>query len=306
MGMTTILVLVLLALHLTICIVLWLLHRFGLLKVDGHLLPFMMLVPLWGSLSVMAVHSRVMLRGGWHKPAGLEELRIEDQERRSILMGDRTDFVNTVPLEEALIVNNPRQRRSLMLSILDGNPSRYVDLLSQARLNEDAEVVHYAATAMAHISAKEDIELQNRMAEYLRDSDSDEALGRYRTALEHYLASSMVQGYDRTLQTRRYADLLGVQLKRHPDDRRAVCALIKVQIDLGDFSDASRTVDAALAKWPRQGDVWLMKLRLESTRRNGAAVQRIIRQIEREHIYLGGAGRDALRFWTDDGKAVKA
>ncbi len=291
--------------HLVICATLCLLHHAGILKVEGHLLPFMVMVPLWGPLSVLLMHSRAVLRAGRRMPIGLQEMKIEDSERQGILVDDRTDFTNTVPLEEALIVNNPRQRRSLILSILNEDPGRYADLLSQARLNEDVEVVHYAATAMAQISAKEDIALQQRMEEYERNRDSDEALDRYREALEHYLKSSMEQGYARTLQMRRYADLLAEQLKRH-NDYRTVCSLAKTQMDLGSFDAASRTIEAALSAWPRQGDVWLMKLRLEAARHDGEAVQRTVRHIKDDHIYLGGRGHDILRFWLGDKEAGRA
>lgn len=291
--------------HLVICATLCLLHHAGILKVEGHLLPFMVMVPLWGPLSVLLMHSRAVLRAGRRMPIGLQEMKIEDSERQGILVDDRTDFTNTVPLEEALIVNNPRQRRSLILSILNEDPGRYADLLSQARLNEDVEVVHYAATAMAQISAKEDIALQQRMEEYERNRDSDEALDRYREALEHYLESSMEQGYARTLQMRRYADLLAERLKRH-NDYRTVCSLAKTQMDLGSFDAASRTIEAALSAWPRQGDVWLMKLRLEAARHDGEAVQRTVRHIKDDHIYLGGRGHDILRFWLGDKEAGRA
>lgn len=291
--------------HLVICATLCLLHHAGILKVEGHLLPFMVMVPLWGPLSVLLMHSRAVLRAGRRMPIGLQEMKIEDSERQGILVDDRTDFTNTVPLEEALIVNNPRQRRSLILSILNEDPGRYADLLSQARLNEDVEVVHYAATAMAQISAKEDIALQQRMEEYERNRDSDEALDRYREALEHYLKSSMEQGYARTLQMRRYADLLAERLKRH-NDYRTVCSLAKTQMDLGSFDAASRTIEAALSAWPRQGDVWLMKLRLEAARHDGEAVQRTVRHIKDDHIYLGGRGHDILRFWLGDKEAGRA
>lgn len=291
--------------HLVICATLCLLHHAGILKVEGHLLPFMVMVPLWGPLSVLLMHSRAVLRAGRRMPIGLQEMKIEDSERQGILVDDRTDFTNTVPLEEALIVNNPRQRRSLILSILNEDPGRYADLLSQARLNEDVEVVHYAATAMAQISAKEDIALQQRMEEYERNRDSDEALDRYREALEHYLKSSMEQGYARTLQMRRYTDLLAEQLKRH-NDYRTVCSLAKTQMDLGSFDAASRTIEAALSAWPRQGDVWLMKLRLEAARHDGEAVQRTVRHIKDDHIYLGGRGHDILRFWLGDKEAGRA
>ena len=80
------------------------------------------------------------------------------------------------------------------------------------------------------------------MEEYERNRDSDEALDRYREALEHYLKSSMEQGYARTLQMRRYADLLAERLKRH-NDYRTVCSLAKTQMDLGSFDAASRTIE---------------------------------------------------------------
>ena len=273
MGSTTIAALIIIAVHLLVCMTLCLLHHVGVLKVDGLLLPFMALIPLWGPLSVALMHSRAVLRGGRRIPAGLQELKVEDQEQRNILVDDRTDYANTVPLEEALIVDNPRQRRNLMLSILNENPGQYANLLSQARLNEDVEVVHYAATAMAQISAKEDIALQQRMEEYERNRDSDEALDRYREAL---------------------------------DDYRTVCSLAKTQMDLGSFDAASRTIEAALSAWPRQGDVWLMKLRLEAARHDGEAVQRTVRHIKDDHIYLGGRGHDILRFWLGDKEAGRA
>ena len=115
----------------------------------------------------------------------------------------------------------------------------------------------------------------------------------------------MEQGYARTLQMRRYADLLAEQLKRH-NDYRTVCSLAKTQMDLGSFDAASRTIEAALSAWPRQGDVWLMKLRLEAARHDGEVVQRTVRHIKDDHIYLGGRGHDILRFWLGYKEAGRA
>lgn len=51
MGSTTIAALIIIAVHLLVCMTLCLLHHVGVLKVDGLLLPFMALIPLWGPLS---------------------------------------------------------------------------------------------------------------------------------------------------------------------------------------------------------------------------------------------------------------
>lgn len=55
MGSTTIAALIIIAVHLLVCMTLCLLHHVGVLKVDGLLLPFMALIPLWGPLSVACI-----------------------------------------------------------------------------------------------------------------------------------------------------------------------------------------------------------------------------------------------------------
>lgn len=169
----TVMAMLLIAVHVMICVLLCVLSRVGVLRVEGRLLPFMLLVPLWGPLCVLMLHTRTLMRAGEHTAPGLEQMRVDDEERRSILVEERADFANTVPLEEALIVNDSSQRRSLVMSILNDNPSRYIDVLSQARLNEDVEVVHYAATALAQISAKEDLALQRCRNDYLQHRRND-------------------------------------------------------------------------------------------------------------------------------------
>ena len=138
---TTVVTMLLIVIHVLVCVLMCVLSRVGVLRVEGRLLPFILLVPLWGPLCVLMLHTRTLMRAGEHTAPGLEQMRVDDEERRSILVEERADFANTVPLEEALIVNDSSQRRSLVMSILNDNPSRYIDVLSQARLNEDVEVV---------------------------------------------------------------------------------------------------------------------------------------------------------------------
>lgn len=302
---TTTVMLLLIAIHVLICVLMCALSRFGVLRVEGRLLPFMLLVPLWGPLCVLLLHIRTLIRADDHTAPGIEKMRVDDEERRSILVEERTDFANTVPLEEALIVDGPSHRRSLVMSILNDNPSRYIDVLSQARLNEDVEVVHYAATAMAQISAKEDLALQRCRNDYLHHRNSETALERYCDALERYINSGIAQGYALQLQKQRYVEVLQERLRRH-GDYHAACRLAQMQIDLGFFDDAAHTIDNAMEQWPDQGDVWLMRLRLDAARNDGNALRHTVQRIESKHIYLGGGGRRALQFWTGTKEAERA
>ena len=58
------------------------------------------------------------------------------------------------------MINEPRVRRELIMDVLNDDPEEYMDLLKQARMNEDVEVVHYAITAMVELSKEYDFRLQ--------------------------------------------------------------------------------------------------------------------------------------------------
>ena len=305
MNVMTIVAIVAVLLHLLVCLILWLLIRFDVLEVRGTFLPFMLLVPVWGPLCTVLLHTRNTVLGKRLATPTLERMRVEDQERRSVLVEDRGTIADTVPLEEALIVDTPQQKRSLMLSILNENPSRYIGLLQQARLNEDAEVVHYAATAMAQISTKEDMRLRQLERAYAANPVSDTALDEYCDCVGEYLASGLVQGHARQMQRQKYAELLALRLQRHFDSD-AARTLARVRIDLGDDDGAQSVIDTLLARDPESGDDWLLRLSLEASRQDGAAVAAVVGEIRRRHVYLGAEGRQILRFWTEDGDGETA
>ena len=148
---------VLLLLHALVCLVLWTLMKLGLLPVRGHMLAVMVLVPLWGPLLVVLLSLRSAVFGDDLKDATLESLRINDDMHRSMLVQGREGDDGVVPLEEALIVNDQGDRRRLMLSMLTEDPDAYLAQLQAAKLNDDVEVAHYAATAVAQISKESEI-----------------------------------------------------------------------------------------------------------------------------------------------------
>lgn len=163
---------VLLLLHALVCLVLWTLMKLGLLPVRGHMLAVMVLVPLWGPLLVVLLSVRSAVFGDDLKDATLETLRINDDMHRSMLVQAREGDDGVVPLEEALIVNDPGDRRRLMLSMLTEDPDAYLAQLQAAKLNDDVEVAHYAATAVAQISKESDLKLQQLERAFKTDPSS--------------------------------------------------------------------------------------------------------------------------------------
>lgn len=292
---------VLLLVHALVCLVLWTLMKLGLLPVRGHMLAVMVLVPLWGPLLVVPLSVRSAVFGDDLKDATLEALRINDDMHRSMLVQGREGDDGVVPLEEALIVNDPGDRRRLMLSMLTEDPGAYLAQLQAAKLNDDVEVAHYAATAVAQISKESDLKLQQLECAFKTDP-SAQNLNAYCDYLGTYLASGLAEGRVAQIQRQQYARLLARRCER--EDGLALRVRYATALaDAGEVDEAEDVAERLVADTPDEQDVWMLCLRLAVLRHDGEMVQRVIDAVDKQHVYLSAENREKLAFWREGGEA---
>lgn len=292
---------VLLLVHALVCLVLWTLMKLGLLPVRGHMLAVMVLVPLWGPLLVVLLIARSAVFGGDLKDATLEALRINDDMHRSMLVQGREGNDGVVPLEEALIVNDPGDRRRLMLSMLTEDPDAYLAQLQAAKLNDDVEVAHYAATAVAQISKESDLKLQ-QLERAFKTDPSAQNLNAYCDYLGTYLASGLAEGRVAQIQRQQYARLLARRCER--EDGLALRVRYATALaDAGEVDEAEDVAERLVADAPDEQDVWMLCLRLAVLRRDGEMVRRVIDAVDKQHVYLSAENREKLAFWREGEEA---
>ena len=292
---------VLLLIHALVCLVLWTLMKLGLLPVRGHMLAVMVLVPLWGPLLVVLLSVRSAVFGDDLMDATLEALRINDDMHRSMLVQGREGDDGVVPLEEALIVNDPGDRRRLMLSMLTEDPDAYLAQLQAAKLNDDVEVAHYAATAVAQISKESDLKLQ-QLERAFKTDPSAQNLNAYCDYLGTYLASGLAEGRVAQIQRQQYARLLARRCER--EDGLALRVLYATALaDAGEVDEAEDVAERLVADTPDEQDVWMLCLRLAVLRHDGEMVQRVIDAVDKQHVYLSAENRERLAFWREGEEA---
>lgn len=292
---------VLLLIHALVCLVLWTLMKLGLLPVRGHMLAVMVLVPLWGPLLVVLLIARSAVFGDDLKDATLEALRINDDMHRSMLVQGREGDDGVVPLEEALIVNDPGDRRRLMLSMLTEDPDAYLAQLQAAKLNDDVEVAHYAATAVAQISKESDLKLQ-QLERAFKTDPSAQNLNVYCDYLGTYLASGLAEGRVAQIQRQQYARLLARRCER--EDGLALRVRYATALaDAGEVDEAEDVAERLVADAPDEQDVWMLCLRLAVLRHDGEMVRRVIDAVDKQHVYLSAENREKLAFWREGGEA---
>ena len=291
---------VLLLIHMLVCLVLSTLVKLGMLPVRGHMLPAMVLVPLWGPL-LLVLCARGEAFGDALEDGTLESLRLNDEIRRGMQVQVREGDAGVVPLEEALIVNDPSDRRRLMLSMLTEDPDAYLAQLQAAKLNDDVEVAHYAATAVAQISKESDLKLQ-QLERAFKTDPSTENLDAYCDYLGEYLASGLAEGRVAQIQRQQYARLLARRCERE-DGTALRIRYATALADAGELDEAEAVIAQLVAEVPDDQEAWMLCLRLAVTRRDGEAVQQVIDAIDNQHVYLSAENREKLAFWRDGGEA---
>lgn len=292
---------VLLLIHALVCLVLWTLMKLGLLPVRGHMLPVIVLVPLWGPLMVVLLSVRSAVFGEGLKESALESLRFNDDLHRSMPVPSGEDDAGVVPLEEALIVNDPAYRRRLMLSILTEEPDAYLAQLQSAKLNDDVEVAHYAATAVAQISKESDLKLQQLERAFKADPSSHN-LDAYCDFLGAYLDSGLAEGRVAQIQRQQYARLLARRCERE-DGPALRIRYATALADAGEIDKAEDVASQLVIDASDEQDVWMLCLRLAVIRRDGQAVRRVIDAIDKQHVYLNAENRERLAFWREGEEA---
>lgn len=291
---------VLLLIHMLVCLVLSTLVKLGMLPVRGHMLPAMVLVPLWGPL-LLVLCARGEAFGDALEDGTLESLRLNDEIRRGMQVQVREGDAGVVPLEEALIVNDPSDRRRLMLSMLTEDPDAYLAQLQAAKLNDDVEVAHYAATAVAQISKESDLKLQ-QLERAFKTDPSTQNLDAYCDYLGEYLASGLAEGRVEQIQRQQYARLLARRCERE-DGAALLIRYATALTDAGELDEAEAVTTQLVAEVLDDQEAWMLCLRLAVMRRDGEAVRQVIDAIDNQHVYLSAENREKLAFWRDGGEA---
>lgn len=106
----------------------------------------MLLCPLIGPLFFLFVWFCYYLL--FHQDVDLEDVVFSKERVETHLMADEEQEGNMVPIEEALVVCDKDNLRSLMMNVIRGDVEKSLSSIALALNSEDSETSHYAATVL--------------------------------------------------------------------------------------------------------------------------------------------------------------
>lgn len=285
-----------LVVHCALCAGFAAVHVLRPARMPGYFLPFAACVPVWGPAIAL-----VFGVCGWRPETHPAASAFRDREAaQGVARDDGASLdADAVPLEEALLINDAAQRRRLMLAVLNEDPEDYLSILRNARLNDDTEVVHYAATAMAALARDADLELQRLERAWNRDRSDAAALAAYCGYLERYLASGLLEGRAEQACRRRFIELLEVS----PDEDDGYARTEKIaraSLDAGDLERADAATKRLVERWPRREGSHLARIGYAAARKDADELRAAVALARESGAYLSADGREALAFWEAD------
>lgn len=288
---------ILLFVHLVISALVFLGIQFHILKVHDYMFFVALLLPFWGALIVLILHFQIFFRADDSIDVGVEKLKLESELYRRITVDDKKVAANTVPIDEALVVNSARERRSIIMDVLNDNPREYIQFLQKAGNNEDTEVVHYAVTAMVEISKENDYKLQDFERQHAQNPEDITVLTQYTDFLWSCLSQNLMQGQVEVLNRELFSALMGKKMALTPGSIPDFQRVVANELKRKNYTLASESLRQMQAAYPDSEEYYLSRLDYLAALGRGDDIKLLLKEINTKHIFLSSATKGVLAFW---------
>lgn len=205
---------------------------------------------------------------------------------------------NIVPLEEAMLVNNPSTRRALILDVLQGSSAQDLSVLKEVGFMGDTEVMHYAATIMVEIQEKLEANLHRAKKVYQVDPENINSAKQYAQSLHELISSGLLEGSILHCRRVQYGKLMDDLILHSPDDLELFIQWADNQIALGKSKATRKAVNNAIEKWNFEERLLIQSIRLNATLGYSQDIQDTVKKVEKNHTVLSHKAQDAMAFWS--------
>jgi hypothetical protein len=227
----------------------------------------------------------------------MRQKRDLEQRERSIFKEDVEKERNVVPIEDALILNENKVRRTMLLNLLKEESIQNIETIKFALENEDSETSHYAATAIMELKRK----LLNSMQ--LLDLQVDEnpndikVLSTYKEVIKQYINSGFLDEKTLLKNKYNYSTILERLIEIEPNVESYFVEKISCDLTLAEFSTARHYCDLFVRLHPNCEDAYFMDMQIHYLMKNSEGFENSLNQLRSSSVRLSPVGLSKLRFW---------
>ncbi|MED1568636.1 hypothetical protein [Bacillus paramycoides] len=240
------------------------------------------------------------------KPAPVLQRKKEDQSTLPAENEEDENFyqtinieseMNIVPIQDALILNDNKTKRKLLIQSLKENSVGSTKVLEKALENEDSETSHYAATAIMEMKRKFLNSMRDLALQLEEHPDDVRVLSAYAEKMNQYLKSTLLdEGTYRQYQSI-LSDILEKLLEAGQGHKQYYIEKINCDLGLMDFDKAGYYSEKFLKDYPHEEMAYIMALKLHYIGKNPTQLQKVIMSLKNHPVRLSAEGLSIIRFW---------
>ena len=268
----------------------------GRSRLKYEYLVLILFVPIVGSLVGLIAELHAHLSGNNLKSIDMLSLNLEEDILWKSLK-NINEKGNLVPLEEALIINDNKTRREIILNALFDDPTKYLDILMVARHNDDTETSHYATAVITHTQRNFQLSIQKLSQEIDQNPDNLELLDKFINALDLFIHSGLLEEISLESQRMILSEALNKKLLLVPNDLDNLILKIGNHIELGDYIIAEKTLNLLKEYWPEEERTWIEALRFCYETNDQDKLKKVIKEIEEKNIKWSVPSYEIIKPW---------
>jgi len=223
---------------------------------------------------------------------------IKDKNRVDYVEGiDFEKEINIIPLEDSLIFNEDKIKRSYLIHILKKGFVSHVKGLKKALVNDDTETSHYAAAALMEIKNQFELMIQSAGERYKRNKGDVSVLQEYASILKKYLNSDVPDKVDYYRYLKEYSIILEKLLSKRKTSEDYFTDKISCDIELGDYDSAREFCQRFLSYFPNSEKPYLALMKLQYVIHNYKLFTGILNNLKKADLNLSERAKNIINFW---------
>ncbi|CAH1218009.1 hypothetical protein PAECIP111893_04346 [Paenibacillus plantiphilus] len=228
----------------------------------------------------------------------VEAMGANESYRNTLVNIDVAKELNVIPLEEALVVNDHRTRRRIVLDALKDDSIAMIPLLNKATRNDDTETSHYAVAAIMELKRIMLAELQKISVAYENNPSDVRTLEETAAVLKHYLNSDLMDRRMERTYRRLQADVLGGLIEMDACSEEQFEDKVECELILERFDKARDSSIAFLEKFPESEAAYYVQLKLWYRLRSAARFTTTLEALKQSPIQVSQRTLQLIRYWN--------
>lgn len=224
----------------------------------------------------------------------------ERSQERPYLEGE----LNVVPIEDAMVISNNTEKRTLLLNQLKKDLFNNYRSLLPAENDEDSESAHYIAAAKMEVYRMHQQRWNEVLGKYEEDCNSIDVFHQVIEILEEIIESDVLSLKEKKLYKKKYCEILEIQMESNEEDikTKEYKAYLNYLIEDKSYEKAEKFwIDNHEAAKCEESYMMILKMYFQCNDKE--KFYRCINELEEDkEVRLSADGLEKLRYWLSKGE----